>query len=96
MSVCRSSSPVGYPSGDLNQGAAHYGLATSSGGRRGFADVGALLSPLATATGVKIGTVYLSGSSPLTHSLLHGSLLVVVCSIAVLFWAGRVAVIVSA
>ena len=33
---------VNCPSGDSNHGAAHHGLATSSGGRRGFADIGAL------------------------------------------------------
>jgi len=44
MSIYRFSSPVGYPSGDLNQGAAHHGLAMSSGGWRGFVDVG-MLSP---------------------------------------------------
>jgi len=42
MSVPGLSSPIGCPSGDLNQGAAHHGLATSAGGRRGFADAGAL------------------------------------------------------
>jgi len=56
MSVPRLSSPVGCPSGDLNQGAAHHGLVTSSEGWHGFADAGALF-PL--ATGLKIGSVYL-------------------------------------